>query len=311
MDRRWKIALAVATGLAGVGVGVSVASRYLFKKQIDDETRELLAHVASAPKGPITESQLDGLPEPVARYLRYAGVVGRVPVRTARVLQSGSIRLARDAKWDRFSATEYYAAAPPGFVWSAEIDRLPLIPVDVRDYYIGGRGVFEGRAAGLFEIAEGRGPAIDQGAALRMLNEMVFFPTAFLEPYVRWEGIDDTSARVYMKHWDGEVEATCYFASDGRMVDFVASRFRATEDGPVPTDWRTPFRKWREFDGFRIPTGGSGIWILEDGEFEYIRIDIEDVHYGVGADALDHKPEQSTKRISSRVPKDIRERIDT
>jgi hypothetical protein len=308
MDRRWKIALGVAAGLAGVGIGASVASRLLFKKRIDDEARSLLQTVAPRPDEPITEQHLAGLPEPVERYLRYAGVLGRTPVRTARVRQRGTLRRGPDQDWVAFDAVEYYAAAPPGYVWSAELDSVPLIPVDVRDYYLRGRGGMQGKAAGLFTIAEGRGPAIDQGAAIRMLNELVFFPTAFLEPYIRWEAIDDMSARVHMKHWDGEVSAICYFARDGRMVDFVAERYRHTEDGPVATDWRTPFRRWKRIDGFRIPTAGSAIWILGDGEFEYIRVDVQDVEYEVGPDAItDGK--KSKKRLSSQVPRDIRERL--
>ncbi|MGM0556155.1 MAG: DUF6544 family protein [Myxococcota bacterium] len=308
MDRRWKIALGVAAGLAGIGIGASVASRLLFKRRIDDEARSLLETVAPRTDEPIVEEQLEGLPAPVARYLRYAGVVGRAPVRTARVRQSGTLRRDASEDWVAFDAIEYYAAAPPGYVWSAELDSVPFIPVDVRDYYIRGRGAMQGKAAGLFTIAEGRGPAIDQSAALRMLNELVFFPTAFLEPYIRWEAVDDVSARVHMKHWDGEVSATCYFARDGRMVDFVAERYRVTEDGPVKTDWRTPFREWEEIDGFRIPTAGSAIWILSDGEFEYIRVDVEDVEYEVGPEAItDGK--KTTKRLSSQVPRDIRERL--
>lgn len=307
MDRRWKIALGVTVGLAGLGVGASLASRYLFKRRIEDESRALLDSVAPRPDIPIAEDQLAELPDPVSRYLRYAGVVGRVPVRTARVRQRGTMRLSRDDDWSNFRATEYYAAAPPGFVWNAELDRMPIVPVDVRDYYIRGRGAFEGRAGGLFTVAEGRGSAVDQGAALRMLNELVFFPTAFLEPYVRWDAIDDVSARVHMKHWDGEVSATCYFARDGRMVDFVAERYRDTDDGPVLTDWRTPFRDWREINGFRIPTAGSGIWILEDGEFEYIRIDVERVEYGVSPEAVGNEKHRR-KRLGSDVPRDIRER---
>lgn len=307
MDRRWKIALGVAAGIAGVSIGASVASRYLFNRRTRDEASSLLETVARRPTEPISEAQLEELPAPVARYLTYAGVVGRAPLRTARVRQTGMLRQTRGQDWTRFDATEYYAAAPPGYVWSAELDAYALLPMDVRDYYIRGRGATEGRVAGLFTVNEGRGDAIDQSAAIRMLNQLVFFPTAFLEPYVRWEPVDDVSARVFMKHWDGEISALCYFARDGRMVDFVAERCRVTDEGASLTDWRTPFREWREVDGFRIPTSISAIWILEDGEFEYVRTDVEDVEYGVRADALTG-PSTSNKRLTGDSPRDIRDR---
>ena len=47
----------------------------------------------------------------------------------------------------------------------------------------------------LFGIADASGPEIDQGANLRWLAESAWFPYAFLGDQIKWEAIDNHSAR--------------------------------------------------------------------------------------------------------------------
>ncbi len=69
----------------------------------------------------MTEEDLEGLPEPVQRYLRYTGTVGREYARTMRVEQNGAIKMRPDGRWLRFVAEEFYTTDPVAFVWSAKV----------------------------------------------------------------------------------------------------------------------------------------------------------------------------------------------
>src|SRR5690554_1845213 len=72
------------------------------RRQIDGEVRDLFAR-ADGDAGPVvTEEDLRDLPEPVQRYLRYSGVVGRPVARTARLKQRGRIRQGEDSPWMAF-----------------------------------------------------------------------------------------------------------------------------------------------------------------------------------------------------------------
>ena len=48
----------------------------------------------------------------------------------------------------------------------------------------------------LVDLINARGETLDQGALMRYLSEMVWFPAAFLGPNVSFEPIDDHAARV-------------------------------------------------------------------------------------------------------------------
>lgn len=276
MAKGWQIALGVAGGLAGVGL----ARRYLFERASHAQIDALLGQAAPPAPDLIEEADLEGLPEPVQRYLRFAGVVGRRPVRTVRLRHSGEFRLGPDKPWMPMEATEFYATAPPAFLWRASMRLAPLVHLEVRDAFAGGRGQVNGTLAGAVPIVEADGPQVDQGAAVRYLQEMVFFPTAFLADYVQWEPIDEHRARLVMNHWDGDITAQCVFADDGRMLGFSAQRYYGA-GGPEATKrtWTTPLGHWTKVDGLQIPTVGSGYWTLDDGDFDYVRIRIEDVEY--------------------------------
>ena len=53
----------------------------------------------AAPAAPITDADLARLPDPVRRYLRVSGVVGRPRVHNFRVRMHGRIRSGPDARW--------------------------------------------------------------------------------------------------------------------------------------------------------------------------------------------------------------------
>jgi hypothetical protein len=78
------------------------------------------------------------LPEPVQRYLRAVGVVGRRTIRTAHLKQKG--RLRQGQNWLPFRAKQWFATSPPGFVWQAQIPFVPLLlNCSVTDAFVEGR----------------------------------------------------------------------------------------------------------------------------------------------------------------------------
>ena len=137
------------------------------------------------------------------------------------------------------------------------------------------------RLGSFVPVAEARGPEVDEGALVRYLGEMVFFPTAFVDQ-VRWEAIDDESARVFLSDEELEVCAVCTFdSSTGRMVSMVAERWRDEDGFYRKVAWSMPFDEYASHSGFMIPTDCAAIWHIGDDEFEYARLQILDVEFDV------------------------------
>ena len=227
----------------------------------------------------ITEDHLARLPEPVRRYLRAAGVVGRRNIRTVHLKQMGSMRRRAGEKWMPFTAEQWFTTDPPGFVWDARIRLLPLLNFSVTDKFVAGRGGLEAKLLSVFKVADAKGPEVDQGELLRYLGEMAWFPTAWLSSYLEYESIDDRAVSVTMRQPGCAASAVVHFDAEG-MVDVVSAERYAEEDGKYSLrKWSGRFSDYRQVNGLLIPTKASVTWHLDSGELEYFRCESGSVEY--------------------------------
>ncbi len=213
----------------------------------------------------VTESDLTGLPEPVQRWLRYSGVVGRERAQTVRLKEQGYFRRDPECKWMPYEAEQYYTTKEPAFVWSAHIKAAPLFNLHVRDKYERGHGNMRIKLWSLIPIGNETAPELDQGALLRFLNETMWFPGAAMSDYISWESVNDSSAKATMDYKGVEASAVFYFDEEGYEL----------------RQWSTPISEYGEFDGIRVPVKGEGIWEMPSGDFPYIRLEITDIEYNV------------------------------
>lgn len=248
-----------------------------FKREVVD----MFAAVKDTAPEVVTEADLERLPEPVQRYLRYTGVVGRERIRAVRLRQQGSMRIKDGGPWLKLKAVQYYTTDPPAFLWRGSVKAAPLLWVTARDRYRGGRGNMVIRLLGLFKIADARAPELDQGGLVRFLSEGIWFPTVYLEDYIQWEAIDSVSARATMSY--GDITASGVFHIDelGQLTNFVAERYMEEKGEYRLETWSTPIGEYGELNGLMLPVSGDAVWHLESGDFPYIQVDITDIEYGV------------------------------
>lgn len=227
--------------------------------------------------------QLEGLPAPVRAYLQTALEEGQPIVKTTRVSQWGEMRMKpRDERWRSFSATQLFVADHPGFEWNARLRLSPGVIVFVSDSYIAGHGHLEARMFGLFSVAEAGGsPGMARGELLRFLAEAVWFPTAFLPGQgIRWDPIDDHSARATLSDGPTSVSLDFHFGPNG-LVDsiFTPSRDRNEEGRNETAPWRGRFFDYTWHGGMQIPQRGEVEWDLEGKPWLYWRGSLKDIAY--------------------------------
>jgi hypothetical protein len=211
--------------------------------------------------------------------LRWAGVVGTRRPATIHLRQHGRFRLGPDKPWLPFTAEEHYTTHPPAFIWPATFTIAPFIEITGRDAYVDGHGSIDMRLLGLIPLARQHGPKLDQGALLRFLNEIVWFPAAALSRSITWNAIDQTSAQATIHHAGASASAIFVFDELGRPLDMRAERYRTVGQGYQLSTWSTPFRDHGEFAGIRVPIAGEGIWKLDFGDFSYVDLRVDSVTY--------------------------------
>ncbi len=263
----------------GTLVAVVKINQIKFLTLARDHARHAFAQRQTPSDSVITEAQLAGLPAPVQRYLTYAGVIGKKPVSTVRLKMQGDFRTSPEQDFFDIHAEEYYTMSPPSLFWHGEMKMAPFVTVAANDTYADGRGNMWIKLLSTFIIENATGEHMNDATLMRYLNEMVWFPTAYLGDNVSWEPIDEFSARVSITDHGRTASAEVFFNEQGQMINFKAPRF-CSPTQKLET-WTTPFWNYKEKSGFHIPTGGEGVWKLETGDFAYIRLTVTDIEYDV------------------------------
>ena len=219
--------LPALAGLAVLaGIGAELAGHRAFARLVRRDVQALRARAAPGRAGVVTEEMLADLPDPVRRYLRYTGVVGKPFPGTIRLRQKGRMRPGPGQPWLPLDAEEHYSVQPPGFVWAGTARLGPLPVARARDMYADGAGRMLVKVASLWPVVDASGEQMDQAEMMRYLSEMIWFPAAFLADNISFEPVDDSSARVTLTDHGRTVTATMVFDQQGRLTGFVARRYR-------------------------------------------------------------------------------------
>ena len=83
------------------------------------------------------------------RYLHYARVVGKAPIRAVRLRQRGAMSMAEGSKWLPMTAEQYFTTNPPAFLLYGTLHPFPLLSVSATDLYANGHGTLRIKAMGL------------------------------------------------------------------------------------------------------------------------------------------------------------------
>jgi hypothetical protein len=125
-----------------------------------------------------------------------------------------------------------------------------------------------------------------------LLNDLCLLaPGALAGPGLRWEVIDDRSARVHYTVGPNTVSAVLHFDDAGELIDFVSDdRLVASRDGKTFTRqrWSTPVSSYQSLGGLRVMRHGEGRWHPSaEPQFAYIELDLVDLelHPPAGAPA--------------------------
>ena len=275
--------------LAGLGVVILLAvvvmviigaSTSSFRNGFNASAREVLSK-NTPDQGIVTEADLAGLPEPVQRYLRYTGVIGKERINTVRLKQTGALRQTPKDGWKNIKAVEYYSVNPPAFVWMGQMAVGPFSIISARDSYFDGHGRMFIKMLGIKTIGDVQGEEMDYSGLVRYLNEMMWFPAAFLNDNIRWDAIDSSSAKVTIMDGDRSASAVMYFNEEGALTTFVGERYREVSGEYVKETWETPMTGYGEFNGLKLPVKGEAVWRNSSGDFTYIKLEITALEYNV------------------------------
>jgi hypothetical protein len=254
-----------------------------FRAEYREAVASRLVHVPTTPA--LGERDLAALPEPVQRYLRVSGAVGRPRAHHVRAAWRGRIRAGPDDPWMEFRAEQWNFPAEPARFFLMNARRAGL-PVDVLHAYRGGEASMRVRLLSMIPLVDASGPQLTKAETVTLLNDMVLLaPSALAGPDVRWEAVDDRSARARYRVGSIEVGAVLHFNAVGELVDFVSDdRLAASPDGAEfqQRRWSTPVGDYRDLGGLHLMSRGEGRWHTPEGGYDYIELELLELEVNGG-----------------------------
>jgi hypothetical protein len=212
------------------------------------------------------------LPAPVARY--YQATMGAsVPVVESAVITGrGTVRFAGVTFPARMRFTH---AAGRGYRHYIEATVFGVPVLKVNERYLDGAARME-LPVGVIENE----PKIDMAANLGLWGESIWLPSIFItDPRVRWDAIDDNSARLIVPFEDGEDAFTAIFdPHTGLLTSMEALRYREASD-TEKQPWLLEILAWDSYHGIRIPSRSQVTW--GDERAPWLIIEVEDIAFNV------------------------------
>jgi hypothetical protein len=229
------------------------------------------------------QTELEGLPAPVQRYFRKVLKDGQPLITSMKLSQEGQFNMSETkVEWNPFTATQIAIAQPPGFDWDGHIQVVPGLNILVHDTYRSGVGNLHASLFGLFTVAAMHDtPELNQGELMRFFAEGAWYPTALLPSQgVRWEAIDDNSARGTLT--DGKTTASIVFRfnAEGTIDTFRADARYGTFDGKLSAmPWVGRMSEYAMRDEMYIPLNGEVGWERPQGNWLYFKGRITEIEY--------------------------------
>lgn len=216
------------------------------------------------------------LPAPVARY--YRAIAGeRIPRITSAIISArGSLRFSSITFPARLRFTHIAGQGYRHYI-EATVFGYPLLKVN--EHFLDGQA----RMALPVGVIENE-PKVDMAANLALWGESVWLPSILAtDPRVRWEALDDATARLVIPFGAEEDTFTITFDPEtGLIRQMEALRYReATDEAKIP--WRMEPLSWARFHSLLLPARAAVTWVDEGRP--WLVMEVEEIVYNVDVQA--------------------------
>ncbi len=265
-------------------VSVISFSAYKFQQQVTQETNAILSMTNISTEKIISDSDIQNLPVPVKTWLKLSGVIGKPFISSGKVIQKAEMKLKPEQKeWMSATAIQYTNIDNPAFIWTVDLKINPMLAFRGRDKFVNGKGKMLIKLNSLINVVDEEGAKLDEGTLQRYLGEMVWFPSLAISPFITWEQIDETSAIATMDYMGTKGSGTFYFNSAGDFYKFSAMRFKDNEKTSQKYEWVLLVQDYKVFEGVKIPAKMTATWKLDEGDWNWLKLEITDLLFNENA----------------------------
>ncbi|MEM9590005.1 MAG: DUF6544 family protein [Pseudomonadota bacterium] len=227
--------LAIGVGLLGLGLAAAVAVGSIrTERDIAAFQDQVSAIALERHARQVDPAALATLPVPVQRYVAYTFPDGISSARVVRVAAEGQFRRPQTEGFSFTISEQVIAITEPALMFSATTPIIPGVWARAYDFFADGEMEMKAKILSLMTVVdEAETPELNRISLRRWLLESALYPHALLPGGpVRWEAIDDTSARAVVEADGLAAKMVAHFDAAGRMTHMIAE-----EDGDLATPY--------------------------------------------------------------------------
>ena len=281
MDKKF-IFLTIALLITAAVIFLAYQSQSL-KRAYKREVLRGLNRTLRIPGEILTEDDIRHLPEPVQKYIKYVGALGKEKVYSVRAVCEGQVRMDPNGDWVDMHSEQYNffdEELTRMFYMSATMKGIPGLGLHS---YTEETANMHIKLLGLITVLNTSGPEMRIGDTTTLFNDICFFaPAALIDRRISWEPVDATTVKGTLNTGTCKVSATLYFNDTGELVDFVSDdRYYIPLDGScIKAVWSTPIKGYKEVNGMKVPAYGEAVWKLPEGDYCYGKFsNIKEIEY--------------------------------
>ncbi|OLY92014.1 hypothetical protein SAMN05444008_106208 [Cnuella takakiae] len=278
-DARW----GTVANLLLLAAALPAFAEWRFESQYRADVQGQFQRIGKEKEAVISAADLAQLPPPVQRYLYYTGCVGKAKVRQMRVRFNGHMR-EKDKNFFAFQSEQVKDFKTPAryFFMRATVNGLPTTGYH---RFAGGHASMNIRVLSAIPVVQSRGGELDQAETVTFFNDMcVLAPATLVDTRIRWEAIDDASAKAYFTNGSTTISALLLFNKNGELVNFISDDRFAMNAGKLEQHrFSTPLSEYKWFGGYRLASKGEAVWHYPDGLFSYGEFELQSVAYNEAA----------------------------
>lgn len=253
---------------------------FLFEREYKLDVNQHLESTLIHENDLLTRDDLEPLPEPVKRYLMYAGVLNKPKVKNMRIVFEGEMR-DKGKDWFPFTSHQYNFFDRPARLFFM---KAKMFGITVPGYhrYTAGEAGMDIRLFGMIPVVRHSGAVMNQAETVTFFNDMCMFaPAALIDKRIKWESIDNYSVLAHFTNENITISATLFFNDIGQLIEFRSDDRTDVSDMKQYT-FSTPVKDYRQTKGLMLPHYGEAIWLYPEEAFVYGKLSMKDIGYNLG-----------------------------
>ena len=191
-----------------------------FHKTYENDVKVGLESTSKLSELLLTEADIAPLPEPVKKYIRYSGSIGKPKVNNFKIVFDGKIRKDQQSAWMPFVSEQYnfMVAATRLFFMDAVMKGLPVAGYHC---FKNGNAFMDIRLLSLAKVQYQAGAEMNMAETVTFFNDMCCMaPATLIDKRIKWLEAENNEVKAQFTNNNITITAWLYFNDKGELHQF-------------------------------------------------------------------------------------------